>query len=152
MNLNGFYTTHLVQFYETDLMGIVHHTNYLRFMEEARVAWAHQRGFIDYQKPESAAQFAVLETNVKHIKPALFGDQLQIFVEAKLLGQARIQFQYQIFKKVENKSIPQTNSQSEKVLVCSGTTIHVALDPQLQPMRIPKTMKTILENEKWTEI
>ncbi|MFN8943705.1 MAG: acyl-CoA thioesterase, partial [Pseudobdellovibrionaceae bacterium] len=59
--------THLVQFYETDQMTIVHHSNYLRFMEEARVAWAKEKGLIDYQKIESASHFAVLESRVKHV-------------------------------------------------------------------------------------
>ena len=68
---------HRVQFYETDTMGVVHHTNYLRFCEEARVAWAHSAGLIDYQKPESASHFAVLETRVQHLKPSFFGDILQ---------------------------------------------------------------------------
>ena len=29
---------HLVQYYETDMMGIAHHANYIRWMEEARKA------------------------------------------------------------------------------------------------------------------
>ena len=28
---------HKVQYYETDKMGIVHHSNYIRWMEEARI-------------------------------------------------------------------------------------------------------------------
>ena len=31
--------THKVQYYETDKMGVVHHSNYIRWMEEARVAF-----------------------------------------------------------------------------------------------------------------
>ncbi len=75
---------HKVQFYETDLMGIVHHSNYLRFFEEARVAWAVSRGILDYQKPESASHLAVLETRVKHLKPAKFGDDLHVEIQAKI--------------------------------------------------------------------
>ena len=75
-----FFFEHRVQFYETDMMGIVHHSNYLRLYEEARVAWAYNRKMIDYQKPESAAYFAVLATEVKHIMPAKFGDVLMDFV------------------------------------------------------------------------
>ena len=69
---------HRVQYYETDEMGIVHHSNYLRFCEEARVAWAHDRGIMDYQKKGSAALFAVSETKVRHLKPALFGDEVEV--------------------------------------------------------------------------
>ena len=120
-------------------MGIVHHTNYLRFMEEARVSWAHAKGLIDYQKPESAAHFAVLETQVKHLGPARFGDQLHIQVQARMAGRVRVQFQYRI--------INSANSQ----IVASGSTLHAALDSRLLPMRIPQPMKTVLEKEIWTE-
>ena len=30
---------HKVQYYETDKMGIVHHSNYIRWMEESRIAY-----------------------------------------------------------------------------------------------------------------
>jgi acyl-CoA thioester hydrolase len=143
MSSNEFYSSHRVQFYETDMMGIVHHTNYLRFMEEARVAWAHFQGLLDYQAPESAARFAVLETRVKHLKPALFGDELRIFVEARRLGLARIEFQYQIFRVDAQGNIGDS--------ICLGRTLHVSLDEDLKPRRISTDMKTVLEKQRWTE-
>ena len=33
-----------VRFCETDLMGVVHHANYLVYCEAARVSWLHKRG------------------------------------------------------------------------------------------------------------
>lgn len=132
-----FQLNHKVQFYETDQMGIVHHSNYLRFCEEARVAWAHSHGLIDYQKPQSAAHFAVLETKVKHLKPAFFGDDLFILVQARGQG-IRIEFQYKIIK-------------GEDILVLAQT-VHVPLNTELRPMKLPKEMKEILERESWKEI
>ena len=38
---------HNVQYYETDKMGITHHSNYIRFMEEARLVFFKNIGF-DY--------------------------------------------------------------------------------------------------------
>lgn len=133
---------HKVQFYETDQMGIVHHSNYLRFYEEARVAWAHDKGLIDYQKPGSAAQFAVYETQVKHLKPTFFGDDLEIEVQAKTEGN-RLIFQYRM--------------RGRDSVVCSvGQTIHVPMSVDLKLMRIPAAMKAVvnseLEKEQWIEI
>jgi len=42
---------HTVQYYETDKMGITHHSNYIRWMEEARVDFMSQIGW-DYAKLE----------------------------------------------------------------------------------------------------
>ena len=42
-----------IQYYETDRMGIVHHSNYIRWMEEARIDALAQIG-IPYDKIEAA--------------------------------------------------------------------------------------------------
>lgn len=129
---------HKVQFYETDLMGIVHHSNYLRFYEEARVAWAHAHGLLDYQQPGSASHFAVYETQVKHRKPTFFGDDLEIEVQGKTEGN-RIVFQYRLRGRGQE--------------VCSvAKTVHVSLGPDLKLLRLPAAMKAALESEQWTEI
>ena len=36
---------HKVQYYETDKMGITHHSNYIRWMEEARIWFLSEIGF-----------------------------------------------------------------------------------------------------------
>ncbi|MNS99198.1 acyl-CoA thioesterase YbgC [compost metagenome] len=128
---------HKVQFYETDLMGIVHHSNYLRFFEEARVAWAHGRGLLDYQQPGSASHFAVHETQVKHVKPTFFGDDLDIEVQARVDG-IRLVFQYRL--------------RGRNLEVCAlGKTVHVAMGPDLKLLRMPATIKAATEKELWTE-
>lgn len=131
-----------IQFYETDLMGIVHHGNYLRIYEEARVSWAHHHGILDYQKPETASHLAVLETAVRHIKPSRFGDKIEVQVQAKIEG-IKIIFEYKMLKPVLNK-------QSSE-LISEARTTHVALNLDLKPIKPPQPLKSILENEKWTE-
>jgi len=42
-----------INYYETDRMGVVHHSNYIRFLEEARCAW------LDYL----TIPFSLLEEN-----------------------------------------------------------------------------------------
>lgn len=128
---------HKVQFYETDLMGIVHHSNYLRFFEEARVSWAHAKGLLDYQKPGSASHFAVYETQVKHVKPTFFGDDLKIDVQVRTEGN-RLVFQYRLRGRGDD--------------VCAlGKTVHVPLGLDLKILRLPAEMKAVVENESWTE-
>ncbi len=119
-------------------MGIVHHSNYLRYFEEARVAWAHAQGILDYQKKESAYALAVIETRVRHLRPSSFGDQLRVDIQAKREG-ALILFQYRIHSLTKNE------------VVAVGMTSHAALNFALKPIKIPQDMKTILEKESWTE-
>jgi acyl-CoA thioester hydrolase len=125
-----------VHFYETDLMGIVHHANYLRFLEEARVAWGHVHGLIRFNDPQTAAHFAVLETRVRHLRPARFGDSLEIDVEVKGKG-ARIFFQYRVRKNNE--------------IICVAETDHAALNANLKPVRLSQETRQTLEKSLWTE-
>lgn len=100
------------------------------------MAWAHSAGLIDYQKPESAAHFAVLETKVKHLKPSYFGDSLEIYLQVKLVG-IRIFIQYKV--------------QRDTVILTVAETVHVPLDKNLKPIRLTKEFKTIMERQLWKE-
>ena len=42
---------HRVHYYETDKMGCVHHSNHIRWMEEARVAFLEELGIGPYGAP-----------------------------------------------------------------------------------------------------
>jgi len=137
---SAFHYHHRVQFYETDLMRIVHHSNYLKFYEEARVAWAHERGLLDYQKLESAFSLAVIETRVFHHKPAVFGDHLKIEVKAKLEG-IRMIFAYRILR--------------DEDVISTGKTVHATLDLNLKLIRPPQNIRSVFNKEAelnpWTE-
>ncbi len=71
-------TRHRVAFYETDGMGIVHHANYLRFCENARIVWLETH---DKSYPEWLAMglhFAVTHAELDFRLPARFDDDLEI--------------------------------------------------------------------------
>lgn len=87
--------------YETDLMGIVHHSNYLRFCEEARIEWCHR--FINYKALESELghkdqhvfDLTVVSTQVEHKKPLVYRDEFKIEMTAQIKG-ALLHFSYSI--------------------------------------------------------
>ncbi len=47
---------HTVNYYETDKMGITHHSNYIRFMEEARMSFLSEIVFISLQHRKTEIQ------------------------------------------------------------------------------------------------
>ena len=126
-----------INLYETDLMGVVHHSNYLRFLEEARVAWALNLGLLSYQKPESAAYFTVYESRVKYLKPLKYGEDVKILIQSRI-EKNRILLQYKILK-------------SDESLATLAETVHVPLDKDLKLIRWTPEIKTIMEKETWTE-
>lgn len=72
---------HFVQYYETDKMGITHHSNYIRFMEEARLDFFKQMGF-DYLQFEKMGLISPVIglNNIKYKKPSTVGDEINIEV------------------------------------------------------------------------
>ena len=75
---------HLVQYYETDKMGITHHSNYIRFMEEARLDFFKKLGF-DYLEFEKMGLISPVIglNNIRYKKPSTVGDVIDIDVSVK---------------------------------------------------------------------
>ena len=71
---------HKVQYYETDMMGVTHHANYIRWMEEARIDFMDQIGF-PYKRMEAEGVFSPVKSlQVNYLKPCTFGDEVEISV------------------------------------------------------------------------
>lgn len=105
---------HIVQYYETDRMGITHHSNYIRFMEEARVDYLKQLGY-DYGKLEEMGVVSpVTKIDCKFQAPSTFEDELRIMVTVKECSGIRITFQY---KMINQHSAPVFIATSEHCFV-----------------------------------
>ena len=72
--------TRKAQYHETDQMGIIHHSNYVRWMEEARIAFMESLGF-GYDKVESLGILSpVAGISVTYKSPVHFNDTVEISV------------------------------------------------------------------------
>lgn len=65
---------HKVHYYETDQMKIVHHSNYVRWFEEARLDWMEQLGIGYDQMEKDGIISPIVEVNVKYKTMTRFGD------------------------------------------------------------------------------
>lgn len=115
---------HRVAFYETDAMGVVHHANYLRFFEEARVLWLeeHDRPYAFYI--ERSIHFAVTRSEVDHLLSARFDDRLEVATWLEWVRGASLRMAYA--------------TSCEGRLIASGATEHAALDETGRVRRIPR--------------
>ena len=71
---------HKIQYYETDMMGVAHHSNYIRWMEEARIDFMDQLGFPYVRMEAEGIICPVKSLQAKYLKPAVFGDVVDIAV------------------------------------------------------------------------
>ena len=108
---------HHVQYYETDKMGITHHSNYIRFMEEARLAYFREIGFdyLEFEKLGLAGPVIGLN-NIRFKKPSTVGDVIDIDVSVKQYRSFTLTLHYVLKVKGE--------------IICEGDTEHCFLDKE----------------------
>lgn len=116
--------THRVGFFETDGMGIVHHSNYLRFCENARVVWleTHDRAYSEYM--EMGLHFAVTHAQLDYRQSAQFDDHLDVITWLEWIKGASLAMAYVI-------------ACGETVLA-TGRTEHASVNLEGRVRRIPK--------------
>ena len=85
---------HKVKYYECDAMGVAHHSNYVRFMEEARVELMDRLGF-GYERMEAEGVISpVVAISCKFQHPARFQEVVAIEVRPLSLAGLKISFAY----------------------------------------------------------
>ena len=105
---------HTVRYYECDRMGITHHSNYIRFMEEARIDWMDQLGY-GFEKMEAEGVVSpVLAVDCRYKHPTTFKDDIRIVVRVAELTPLKIKFAYTM-------SVRDT-------IVCTAESVHCFLE------------------------
>lgn len=88
---------HKVQYYETDQMGVVHHSNYIRWFEEARVDYMEKMG-MGYDTVEKEGIISpVVSLNCEYKSPARFGDSVFVITCLKHISGVRFCFSYEVY-------------------------------------------------------
>lgn len=117
---------HKVQYYETDKMGITHHSNYIRWMEEARVHFLEEAGWGYARVEEEGMISPVIGVECKYKETTTFDDEIQIEVKVKEFKSVRLILEYEM-KNVKNDHV-----------VFNGTSEHCFLNKQGSPVRLKK--------------
>ncbi|MBR4134792.1 MAG: acyl-CoA thioesterase [Bacteroidales bacterium] len=85
---------HEVKYYECDRMGVTHHSNYIRFMEEARVAYLDHIGY-GFERIEADGVFSpVVSVACQYKHPTTFKDRVLVEVSIAKLSEVKIEFSY----------------------------------------------------------
>jgi acyl-CoA thioester hydrolase len=115
-------------------MGIVHHANYLRYFEDGRVEWMRNRG-IDYSTlAAKGVHLAVVESSVRHHRPARFDDNLTIETRLDELHNLSMRFAYKILRASTGEEL------------ASGITLHACVDDNMRLQKLPKDLILTLKS------
>ena len=122
---------HKVQYYETDMMGVAHHANYLHWMEEARIDLMDQMGF-PYRRMEAEGVLSPVKSlQANYLKPCTFGDEVEITAGIRDFNGVVITITYDM----------RVNGEQ----VFSGTSEHVFLDREGKFVRMKRVMPEFCE-------
>ena len=86
----------VAQYYETDQMGIIHHSNFIRWMEEARNNLMDQMGFSYKAMEEMEIISPVLSVNCEYKSMVHFDDTVQIQVKVVKYNGVRLDLEYEV--------------------------------------------------------
>ena len=129
---------HKVNYYETDKMGITHHSNYIRWMEEARVYFLNKIGYGYKKLEEDGIISPVIGVECDYKCPTTFDDEVEIEVGVEEFKGVKLVIKYTMINVKTN----------EVVLV--GKTKHCFIDENNKPIILKKSFPGL--DEKLREL
>jgi acyl-CoA thioester hydrolase len=128
-----FQTTIKVRYYECDPMGVVHHSNYIRYFECARNEMMDAWGYTVEQCQADGITFPMASAELRFHRPAIAGDFLTVTAEMEKLPLAKLVVKQQVF-----------NQKGE--LCCDGVVTLGFLSAETgRPTRCPERLLAIMQ-------
>lgn len=124
---------HQAQYYETDQMGIIHHSNYIRWFEEARTDLMDQIGFGYDQMEKRGIIVPVLSINCDYKSMVRYNDRVYIIPKIDVFNGIRLQISYRVIDKKTGE------------LRASGESKHCFLNSNSRPVSLKKTDKDLFD-------
>lgn len=122
---------HRVQYYETDQMGIVHHSNYIRWFEEARTFILEEMGF-GYKKMEECGVLSpVLSVCAEYRTMTHYSDIVLIDVKVVSYNGIKLQLAYTVSDRETGE------------VRCTGETRHCFLNTDGKPLSLKRSFPEI---------
>lgn len=132
-----------VNYYETDQMGIVHHSNYIRYFEEARLDMMDQLGLNYRTMEETGLIIPVLFVECKYLQSLHYEDEFEIYSRLTKFDGIKMEVSYEILRCHDG------------VRSTTGESGHCFLDRDMKPVRMKRqypeiyhTLKNLLEMQE----
>ena len=118
---------HKVQYYETDQMVVVHHSNYIRWFEEARVELLERIG-MSYDRLEREGLISpVLGVKAQYKSMVRFGDSVEITPHIEVYNGIKLTISYLVA------------DAATKDIRCLGQTRHCFLNAEGKPVSLKRS-------------
>lgn len=125
-----------VNYYETDQMGIVHHSNYIRYFEEARMDMMNAFGLSHVEIERAGLFVPVMFVDCRYLQPLRFGDSFVVVTRLTKFDGIKMELDYEIRR--GDGETPCT----------TGRSGHCFLDQKMRPVRMKRYYPDIYQKLK----
>jgi YbgC/YbaW family acyl-CoA thioester hydrolase len=127
-----------VAFAETDLAGVMHFSNYYRYMEEVEHAfWRSSGSCVILPDGDGELSWPRVATACEYFAPAKFEDELELQFKVKSVGERSMTYEVEFLR------------DSKRIALGRATAVCCATAPgKFEPVSIPANLRAILEGSK----
>ena len=122
-----------INYYETDKMGVVHHSNYIRFFEEARCQFLEESGLPYDMLEDKGIMSPVLGFSCQYKQHVTFGDTIEIHTKITNFTGVKFTVGYEVYNK------------NTGALCVTGESNHCFTDSNLRPLNMKKHHNDVFE-------
>ena len=115
-----------VRFVETDLMGVVHHSNYLRWFEMARVEYLRRANVMLPELIAAGILFPITDVQCRYVQPARFDEIVRVEAELVDFSRVKLCFSYRVLRDTDD------------ILLAEGATKNVFTGANGKIARLPQ--------------
>ena len=111
---------------DTDSFGIVHHANYLKFMERARLEWIATLGHNLGDWTRAGILFVVQHADLSYLRPARAYDLLEVHSTVVSVRKVRLIYRHEVRSRTNPEHV-----------YCRGDVTVVCIDADMKPRILP---------------
>ena len=122
-----------IYYHDTDCGGVVYYANYLKYFEEARTEYMHERGLNLSTLADKGFLFVVKKVDIEYKAPAHYADNLTITTQISKIRNVSLDF----FQEVKR----------ENQILVTATTVLVCIDKILGLVHLPRKLSILCKND-----
>lgn len=123
--MEAFVYRRTANYYETDQMGIVHHSNHIRYFEEARIAFMAGVGCDVKEMEQDGVIIPNVDAYARYLSPIRFEDTVEIVVKLTRFNGAVMEYHYEILHQ-------------NGVTAATGHTLHCFVGKDFKPLTLKR--------------
>lgn len=129
----SFETKIRVEYHHTDQMGVVHHSNYVKFFEVARTEWLRASGLTYAEMERRGVMMPIVDVAVKYRNPALYDELISVTAFVDEAPKARMVFRYEV------------RGEDGREIASGSTTLGFIDRETRRPMRAPQWLLDVVK-------